>query len=343
MKSGVRFFLIVGIASGVFASCNCDSALGDLAFVCASTDECAEGFSCVAGLCQRVDAGPITDAGRPDAGRPDAGPTPDAGQDAGPLDAGSDAGFDAGPDRCGPTAVPLTDAGTITVFCALHRTMVVDADLSDWSGIPFTPLTAANAGLIKGTAMFTNMPVTDNADLSLLFALQWDDDFLYIAGKVTDDVRGIHPAFTEYYRDDCIQPYLDGNHDRSVNPNPTDDLAVLIRADNAAQEFVRATNSNIAFGGGKQSATRNTDAGAAGWDVEIAIPWSRLGPSAVTAPGRVIGFDLIIDDDDAADSGMQDRKHYLIWAQRTDGGGACDEPYCSTVGYGDAVLSGAPP
>ena len=181
------------------------------------------------------------------------------------------------------------------------------------------------------------MPRVNDADISGLFALQWDDDNLYIAGKMTDDVRAIHPASSAYYQDDCFQVYLDGDHDRA-GPYNADDYDLLIRADNAAQQFILSTGVNImGLDRGMASATRNTTAGAAGWNVEMKIPWALLGNSAVRN-GRVIGFDLIIDDDD--DLATQIRKHYLIWQQNIDGG-SCNEPYCSTASLGDALLVGA--
>ncbi len=234
--------------------------------------------------------------------------------------------------------VPV-DAGVVAVFCALNRTMAVDGDLSDWSGVPFTSLTRATAGSTKGTGTWSPDAAINDADISGLFALQWDDQFLYMAGRITDDVRALHPASADYFKDDCFQIYLDGDLSRTATFG-ADDHALLIRADNATQRYFRANNTTLAgLDGGMLSATRNADAGAAGWTVEVAVPWALLGPAAV-ARGRVVGFDLIIDDDD--DLAVQVREHYLIWAQRVSVG-ACDEPYCSMIGYGDAVLTGAPP
>ncbi|MBL8955982.1 MAG: hypothetical protein JNK82_34725 [Myxococcaceae bacterium] len=328
-------------------ACTCDVAVDDRVFSCATSDQCAEGYSCRAGVCAPgtdepgLDAGP-PDAGPPDAGPPDAGP-PDAGPpDAGPPDAGPpDAGPpDAGPpDPCGARAVVPTDAGVIAVYCAKNRTLTIDGDLADWSGVPFTSLTRASAGRTKGSGMWSNDEAVNDADISGLFALQWDDQNLYLAGRITDDIRAIFPASNDYFRDDCFQPYIDGDLSRTVTFGPADS-ALLIRADNTAQEFFRATNTTVAgLDGGMQSATRNVDAGAAGWAIEISIPWPRFGPAPVVR-GRVIGFDLIIDDGD--DLTMQVREHFLIWAQRSITG-VCDEPYCSSVAYGDAVLTGAPP
>lgn len=352
MKVVPRLFTLAALTGSVFAGCNCDTAVGALTFVCSTTDECGDGYSCIAGLCQPGDAGTVIidagsddaghDAGSTDSGQPDAGPFDAGSVDAGVPDAGQDAGQDAGLGRCGAPAVVPVDAGVVGVYCALERTMVIDANLSDWAGVPFTPLNARNAARVKGSQPYTGNPAVDDADLSGSFALQWDDRFLYIAGRLTDDARAFHPSSNDYFRDDCFQPYIDGNRDRSLVPNPADDLAVLIRADNAGQEFVRATNTVLPFdAGGKLSATRdNPEAGDGGWNVEVAIPWSRLGGSAVVR-GRIIGFDLIIDDSD--NTVMQSREHFLIWAQRVDGGSGCDEPFCSTVGYGDAVLTGVAP
>ncbi|MBK7859453.1 MAG: hypothetical protein IPJ65_12680 [Archangiaceae bacterium] len=351
MRPLVRHAALISLVS--LAACSCDTDFENKIFACASSSECAAGFACIEGTCALDDGGtPLTDAGPPDAGPPDAGPPdagpadagpPDAGPpDAGPPDAGPpDAGPpDSGPDPCGPTAPLTTDAGTVPVFCALNRTLTIDANLGDWAGVRFTPLTKDTAELVKGSGTWSTDAAVNNADISGLFALQWDNQYLYVAGMMTDDVRAVHPASQNYYADDCFQIYLDGNHNRTVQYG-SDDLDLLIRADNAAQQFILATGMNVTgLDRGMMSATRDTDAGVAGWNIEVAIPWALLGG---TSPfnGRILGFDLIIDDDDQPPPLAQVRKHYLIWEQNMTSG-SCMEPYCSTVSLGDALLVGAP-
>jgi hypothetical protein len=335
----------VFLAFAALAGCLCNGiGVHDELFACKKDSECAAPNVCVGGVCgtAKADAGP-PDAGPPDSGPDDAG-TDDAGMpDAGEDDAGFDAGLpDGGPDPCGTDVYDGggDDGGVLGVYCAVHRQIVIDGDLSDWAGVPFRPLNVRNAASVKGTGHWTGDAGADDADSSGLIALQWDLQYLYVAAAVTDDVRALHPGTADYFQDDAFQVYLDGNHDRAVTYG-ADDLDLLMRADNAGEQYDIATDMDIpGLPMGALSATQ--DAGVnASWNIELAIPWSRLGPLTPTA-GRVIGIDLIIDDDDKDDdSGVPDRKHYLILFQNSTDT-ACQEPWCSTAAFGDALLTGQP-
>lgn len=330
------------------SACLCNGiGVQDEQFRCKDDSECAAPNVCVAGVCakSRPDAGPPDagfdagelDAGPEDAGAPDAG-EPDAGEpDAGPIDAGLP---DGGPDPCGTEVDSSfgTDGGARPVFCAIHKHLTIDGDLGDWAGVPFFPLNQRTAASVLGDGMFTADASVDDADSSAMIALQWDQQYLYVAAAVTDDVRALHPTMADYFQDDCFQLYLDGNHDRAVTFD-ADDLDLLVRADNAAEQYDLATGMDIAGApAGTLSATR--DAGvAASWNIELAIPWTRLGPLP-PAPQRRVGIDIIVDDDD--DLMMPVRKHYLILFQNSTEMG-CAEPYCSTTSFGDAVLTGQTP
>jgi hypothetical protein len=322
------------ILATLAAGCVSDTSV-DASYSCVRDDQCARGFRCVDEVC-RIPIVDKAESKAPDAGPIDAGAVDTNRIDAGDLDAGS---VDAGPDPCGTSTV-TGDAGLVPVYCALHRTLVVDGDLSDWAGVPFTALNRRTAAAVFGDGDWTPDADTDDADLSGAFALQWDSQYLYIAGALVDDVRAVHASSDYYANDDCFQIYLDGDHNRSPVYDP-DDLQLLVRADNAAETFVPFTTT-VGRPSGVLSATQ--DGGSGGnWNIEIAIPWSMLSPPDGgihdASPGRVVGFDLIFDDDD--DAGVQTRKHYLIW-QLNPTGSFCPEPYCSTSAFGDVVLTGAP-
>jgi hypothetical protein len=338
-SSGHRAATLLALAALGGCLCNGLGVHGEQ-FACKNDSECALPDVCVRGVC-----GP--DAGLPDAGPDDAGPDdagmPDAGEDDGGTDAGFDAGLpDGGPDPCGTDVYDGggDDGGVLGAYCAVHRQIVIDGDLSDWASVPFRPLNVRNAASVKGTAMWTGDAGADDADSSGLIALQWDLQYLYVAAAVTDDVRAIHPMTADIFQDDAFQLYLDGNHDRAKTFD-ADDLDLLMRVDNVGEQYDLATDMNIpGLPMGALSATQDAGVGAS-WNIEVAIPWSRLGPLAPTA-GRVIGIDLIIDDDDKDDdSGVPDRKHYLILFQNSTDA-ACQEPWCSTAAFGDALLTGQP-
>ena len=93
-----------------------------------------------------------------DSGISDAGGT-DARPEAGATDASLDQGSDE-PDPCG-TSVITADAGMVPVYCGLHRALVVDGDLSDWTGIPFATLDKRTAAAVLGSGGWTDNAATD--------------------------------------------------------------------------------------------------------------------------------------------------------------------------------------
>jgi hypothetical protein len=313
------------------AACQCGTDLGPLRFACATTQDCAAGEACVQGICTSgaPDGGGSFDAGLADAG---------GGTDAGLSDSGSnDGGLDAG-DPCGSLGPSLLDAGEVAAYCAIHRTLTIDGSLSDWSGVPFTPLTQLTAQSAPGDWTFD--PTLDDADLSGSFALQWDEQYLYFAASIVDNVRALHPASNNYYADDAVELFWSGSADRSISYD-AGDHQVCLRADNAGEQFTGADNGTLALSLPVGVVSATLDAGGeANWTVEVAIPWSQLALSGVSA-GSVIGFDVIFDDDD--DAGTQVRKHYLIWTENDSGVAGCPEPHCSTAAFGTAFLTGAAP
>ena len=73
------------------------------------------------------------------------------------------------------------------------------------------------------------------------------------------------------------------------------------------------------------------------WTLEAAIPWSALGGSAA-APGRVVGFDVKLDDND---SGRATRDRDLIlYYDGSAPSTSCSAPYCRTDVFGAVQLQG---
>jgi len=79
-----------------------------------------------------------------------------------------------------------------------RATMKIDGDLGDWQldrgGYSVGPSQAGNDPAIRLFISNPDNPFKGPADLSARVAVAWDDEHLYIAGKVTDDdLRGIKP------------------------------------------------------------------------------------------------------------------------------------------------------
>jgi hypothetical protein len=76
---------------------------------------------------------------------------------------------------------------------------------------------------------------------------------------------------------------------------------------------------------------------SANWTLEMAVPWTLLGNKAV-APGRTIGWDFGVDDDDNLITNQIN--HFMLWAANGDTMGGPTQPCCSTHAFGAAQLVG---
>lgn len=252
---------------------------------------------------------------------------------AGCYDFGALAPVDGGDDPCAASSV-TSGPGILVAGCVIGAPPLIDGKLDDWSAAAFTVLDRANAAFVDGTASFTGTTAIDDADSSGSFAVRWDLNALYVAVKVTDDVRGLHPTETHYWLDDAVEVFLDGDGARTAGYN-SDDHQLIVRADGQMQET--RNEIPVPLPPGTVVAVAVASGGAASWTLELAVPFADLGDAAVHG-GRELGFDLLIDDDDSLNT--SDRKHLLGWVNLLAGASPCPAPYCSTAAFGRVVLGG---
>jgi Carbohydrate family 9 binding domain-like len=239
-------------------------------------------------------------------------------------------GPDLAPNACG-TSAPAP-SGSIGAGCIVPAVVKVDGALDDWSGQTFVDLTHTNAAFSKGT--WSGVVATDDANSSGSFAVQWDPNYLYVAARIKDDVRGVFPSSPNYGQDDSVQIFLDGNHDRVDGAYNTDDHSIIITADGRGQDAQYGQQAHAVPAGVKLAVA---NASAAGYTVEVAIPWSVLG-NAVAQGGRTIGFDFAISDDDSTSFQVQNR--LLIWKFVMPTSGCTTSPTCNTQIFGNLQLLG---
>ncbi|MBC7389186.1 MAG: cellulase family glycosylhydrolase [Opitutaceae bacterium] len=176
----------------------------------------------------------------------------------------------------------------------------------------------ANAPVIDGTidGIWTNASIpssilgktitgtiSGSSDLSGSFKTLWDNNYLYVLGDITDDVK-INDS-PEAYNDDAVEVYMDVNNDKSTT----------IGANDAQYTFGWNDGTTIAT-----SPTGRTTTGMSyiisnkvgGYIFEARIPWSALSANPVI--GQKLGFDFMINDDD--DGGTRDSK--ISWNSLTD-------------------------
>jgi len=163
----------------------------------------------------------------------------------------------------------------------------IDGDLSDWPA-------CESINLNRDTAYSFSGRVTGTEDLSAIVRSGWDQDNLYFAIHVVDDI--LVTDSTDVWRDDGVEIGIDGLHDSYAWGS--DDHQYSVVADG------RITDRGLP----------TTDVSASilpyegGYSVEMAIPLSQLLPGTPIS-GTIMGFTVGLHDDD--DGGNWDA--YLIW------------------------------
>nr|MBC7245692.1 hypothetical protein [Chloroflexota bacterium] len=168
---------------------------------------------------------------------------------------------------------------------------VIDGLLSDWPALESIDLNRNTAYSFSGRIDSVN-------DLSAIIRSGWDNNTLYFAIQVKDDV--VMADSTDVWRDDGVEIGLDGLYDQYAWG--WDDHQYTIVVDGRITDRgVPTTNIKAVVLGTKE-----------GYDIEVAIPISQLLPG-IPISGTVMGFTIGIHDDD--DGGNWDA--YLIWEGTT--------------------------
>ncbi len=264
---------------------------------------------------------------------------PGAGADLASVDAAEPADLAALPmdftvvDPCPAVTVP---AGALAVSCARGQTIIVDGDLSEWPQALFQPIQHRNAA-VASSGGWTGNEGSNDADLSGQVALRWDDQFLYVAARITDDIRGTGPS--TYFEQDAVELYLDGNGDRN-DAYEADDAELIFITSGAGELWRYNGVSAAALPAGVSAAAKDLTP-VANWALEVAVPWSAIGGVA-GASGRMLGIDIQLDDND----GGTTRDRWLQWKQAAPAGCVCPGtttsclPYCDPKSFATAVLGG---
>ena len=192
-------------------------------------------------------------------------------------------------DKGGLVILRYTGDGSSAALDSLQTAFppVIDGDLSDWANVAVVTLNAASVSRLIGIEPST-------LDLTGYVRSVWTPTTLYVSFHVLDN--RIVTDSADVWEDDEVEVALDAQHDGAWT-SPYDKQYTLV-AD--GRKSIGGT-----LGGNHQVAVRQ---GIRGWDAEIAIPWTDLGPQQLAA-GRVLGLNLgLIDDDDGGGNDSQ-----LVW------------------------------
>jgi len=164
---------------------------------------------------------------------------------------------------------------------------VIDGQVSDWPALPSIELNRNTAYSFSGRVDSLN-------DLSAVIRSGWDDNHLYFAIQVKDDV--LVADSTDVWRDDGVEIGLDGLYDQYAWGWDDHQYTIIVDG-RTADRGVLTKDIKAAVLGSED-----------GYNIEVAIPISKLLPG-VPISGTVMGFTVGIHDDD--DGGNWDA--YLIW------------------------------
>jgi hypothetical protein len=194
------------------------------------------------------------------------------------------------------------------INCGFPNTIVLDGKLDDlvWQHAPWQKISASDA----------TVPPPNDRNGSLKFATAADEEYLYVAAKITDDkVRSGENLGCDVWNDDSIEVYIDGGNEKG-NTYDVNDAQITIGADVIDVEpdvkvLAGLLGGCVGITQGPQTETIATgEETADGWNVEIAIPLENAGWKIKPADGARIGFNIQYNDDDNGG----DRDFKLIWS-----------------------------
>lgn len=191
----------------------------------------------------------------------------------------------------------------------------LDGDPRDWPDeIPWQQVTGS---------VGVNQP-TNNADASFKIASVADDDFLYLAIDVADDLKGsVNEAGTGFANDDVLRIIIDNpaygdpaEHPPevhlSVKRHQAVQQSVISGEELAKTQFVRTFN-------GTRFAIED---GEEGWFMEVAVPWEALNMTPDEFTEQSLRFNVRLVDHDAG----EEEPHQLIWGRNGENGTLSVQP-----------------
>ena len=197
-----------------------------------------------------------------------------------------------------PTAVPPTPtipamrSGPAAIASFLAKSPAIDGD---WGDLPSSTERPAQF------VVFGKPNWEGENDLTGSFRVAWDQDYLYIAVKVRDNVYVQETTGKDLFKGDSVEILLDTNvrGDYYVDSLNTDDYQIGISAGNPT--VGKNMEAYLWYPAAKTGTRYDIKIGAISstgiYRVEAAIPWSLLG--VTPANGMHFGYAVSISDNDS--------------------------------------------
>ena len=203
------------------------------------------------------------------------------------------------------TSVPPTPevrqrGGSLMKAAYLSTAPVMDGTYAEWVdksykyGVPYVVWQKSNC--------------KDATDLEGAFAAAWDEDYLYVSVKVTDDVFVQNKTGEMLYTGDSVEILIDANLDGDfyVTSLDNDDFQFGISPGNPDKGIAKEAYLwyPVSMKGSKAKVLVSSlfETGPI-YRVEVGIPWSMLG--ITPSNGLHIGFAVSVNDNDRSDENVQ--------------------------------------
>ncbi len=202
--------------------------------------------------------------------------------------------------RPSATAVPLGDGNVEAVTFGVPPT--IDGDLAEWGGV---------AAVSSAYQVYSVAGWDGSEDLTAVWQLAWDNNNLYIAVTVTDDVHVQTASGNEIFRGDSVDMQFDTARDADFgNALSPDDFQITLSSGDfsgsspSAFRYQGTTGGGILDAPGGNSVTVAAQPVGTGYTLEAAIPWTDLNLTPAT--GMIIGIALNASDNDTPGTAVQE-------------------------------------
>jgi hypothetical protein len=213
-----------------------------------------------------------------------------------------------------PVATPTPEPGLFRSYRVLVPP-TVDGSLADWPVQGGILLNTDTASRVFGT-------VDDHDDASVICWSQWDENTLYVACSVADDIL-VADSGAIVWQDDIVELSFDGKNDDirfCGGAYCSDDHKYELRVDGSITDETNPPNPGVVGA---------VATGPNGYEVEIALPQEEFDSGALVS-GQLLGFNLgLVDDDDGGTS-----EAHLIWMG--------ESTYSQPENFGEVILDPEP-
>jgi hypothetical protein len=185
----------------------------------------------------------------------------------------------------------------------LRQPVTIDGDLAETSGLPTIAMDSPRYLQPAVAKMPESHLWTGTDDLAVALTLAWNEQGLYLAARVRDDVQLQRQSGQFLWMDDCLQFAIDAANDAlppattgrtGYDANDFNAGMALTTAGPAFQVWVEKGSPKTAGGRDYPVAIRREGTETC---YETLIPWATL-PPLQPKPGRAFGFSLLAFDSD---------------------------------------------